>query len=456
MSARAPDAPRVAYIMSRFPRLTETFILYEILALDRHGLQVEVYPLMRERKTRVHPDGASPLTKAMDLVSGESGEIVMHPEARALLPRVHYSGLWSWPILRALGASLLRQPLATLSALGSVVVHNLGSLNYLLGGLAIFPKSVFLGQQMRRAGITHVHAHFANHPTTAAYVIKRLTGIGYSFTGHGADLQVDQHMLRQKIEAASFVRAIAEDGRRFLEEHAPRGATERLVVVPCGVDVARFAEPDGSLDSDGAGGAHGGDGAGGAHDGRAIRLLCVATMYEVKGHRYLFEAIARLVESGRDVHCRLAGDGPDRAALEAEVARLGLADRIEFSGQQTRDQVVDLMRAADVLVVPSVPTASGRREGLPVVIMEAMAAGLPVVASGISGIPEIVRDGSTGLLVPPRDHDAIARAVVRLADDADLRRRLIDGGRRLVRETYDFEVVSGRLIELFRSASPVG
>jgi colanic acid/amylovoran biosynthesis glycosyltransferase len=437
--AAPPTGQQVAYLMSRFPRLTETFILYEILALRRRGLDVQVYPLMRERKTRVHPDGASTLTKAVDLFSGEDREILMHAEARMLLPYVHYGPLFSWEIARSVGRVVLRRPLTFLATIGTVVRRNLGSANYLLGGLAIVPKSVHLGAEMRRAGVTHLHAHFANHPTTAAYVIQRLFDIPFSFTGHGADLQVDQHMLRQKVAAATFVRAISHDGRRFIISHAAPASPEKVVVVPCGVDTAAFA---------------------GQHRlrerGSSLRLLCIATLYEVKGHRYLFDAIALLAARGVDVRCRLVGDGPDRLALEAIVADLGISNRIDFLGQRTREEIIGIMHEADLLVVPSIPTASGRREGLPVVIIEAMSAGLPVVASAISGIPELVEDGHTGLLVPPKDAAALADAIVRLQADDQLRHRMVAAALARVRERYDFAVVSKALVELFTGIDSTG
>lgn len=435
--AARPAGPRVAYLMSRFPRLTETFILYEILALRRRGLDVQVYPLMRERKTRVHPDGASTLKKAVDLFSAEDREILMHAEARTLLPHVHYGPLFSWGVARSVGRSLLRHPFAFLGTLGTIVVRNIGSANYLLGGLALFAKAVHLGAEMRRTGVTHLHAHFANHPTTAAYVIGRLFGIPFSFTGHGADLQVDQHMLRQKVAGATFVRAISEDGRRLIAGHGAPGSPDRIVVVPCGVDTAMFAGHHRPRDP-----------------GSPLRLLCVATLYEVKGHRYLFDAIARLGARGVDVTCRLVGDGSDREALEARVAEMGLSSRIAFLGQRTREEIIDLMHDADLLVVPSIPTPSGRREGLPVVIMEAMSAGLPVVASAISGIPEIVEDGLTGLLVPPKDADALADAIVRLDGDDELRDRVVAAALTRVRERYDLDVVSEQLVELFTATRP--
>jgi glycosyltransferase involved in cell wall biosynthesis len=249
-------------------------------------------------------------------------------------------------------------------------------------------------------------------------------------------MQVDQRMLREKVAEASFVRAISTDGRDFIAQHADPGAASKIEIVPCGIDTAAFGpvSPGSPRPAD-----------------KIPNVLCVATLYEVKGHEYLLQACARLVARGRPVACRLVGDGPDRPKLERRIAELGLGTVITLLGPRPRAEVIALMHEADVLVVPSVPTGSGRREGLPVVIMEALAAGLPVVASAISGIPEVVHDGVTGLLVPPRDPDALATAIERATTEGPERRRWIAAGRDLVRDRYDFEVVSERLIGLFRA-----
>ncbi len=429
-----PGAPlKVAYVMSRFPRLTETFILYEILALRRAGCAVEVYPLMRERKTRIRPDGASVLRKTVQLLSRADDEVLMHDDAVPVAATAHYGPLMSKAVLRTNLRQLERAPRAYLGALGTLVRRNLGSLNLLLGGLAIFPRAVYMGDRMRRSGVTHVHAHFANHPAAAAFVIHRLYGLPFSFTGHGADLQVDQRMLREKVAEASFVRAISADGRRFIAEHADPEAASKIEVVPCGIDTPVFAGPGVARPA--------------ADD--TMTILCVATLYEVKGHAYLFEACARLVTQGCRIRCLLAGDGPDRAHLESLVEELGLGRVVTFLGPRPRAEIVALMHQADVLVVPSVPTESGRREGMPVVVMEAMAAGLPVVASAISGIPEVVQDGVTGLLVPPRDPVALAAALERAATDGPERQAMIAAAQDVVRERYDYDVVTRRLIDLF-------
>src|SRR3990172_4289692 len=207
---------KAAYIMSRFPKLTETFILYEMLALEQQGVQVELYPLLRARNTATHPEGASVWTKLRERVSRSPGEVVMHPEAKPFVARANFQPFISWPILRAQFHFLFRKPGAYLSTLWTLLRATWGSPNYLLAGLGLFPKTVHLAERMAAEGITHVHAHFANHPAAAAFIIHRLAGIPYSFTAHGADLQVDQHMLREKVAEADFVVTISNYNRDLI------------------------------------------------------------------------------------------------------------------------------------------------------------------------------------------------------------------------------------------------
>ena len=157
-----------------------------------------------------------------------------------------------------------------------------------------------------------------------------------------------------------------------------------------------------------------------------------------------------------DVQVAFVGDGPDRGRLEQQVADLGLGDRVAFLGQRPRAQVIERLAATDVLVAPSVPTAGGKREGLPVVLIEALAAGVPVVASHLSGIPELVETDVTGITVPPGDSVAIADALERLAHDPVLRARLAEAGRARVAAEFDLDTNARRLIALFRGAAPSG
>lgn len=413
---------KVAYIVSRFPKITETFILYEILAIEKQGKQVEIYPLLRARNTATHPEGASVLQKLVERArTQEDRPVLMHPEAVPLVERANYHPFLSWPILRAHFSYLWRKPGAYLGTLWTLLRANFGSMNYFIGALGIFPKSLYFAKLMEAEGITHVHAHFANHPAAAAFVIHSLTGIPYSFTAHGADLQVDQHMLCEKTAEADTVITISRYNKEFIVDKCGEQVRDKVDVIYCGVDTSVF-QPR-SINK--------------FHASGPLNILCIGTMYEVKGHMYLLEACRLLQERGIDFECNLVGDGPFQEVLKEQVAQSGLAENIHFRGQQTRAQIADWLQRADVLSVPSIPTTSGRREGIPVVLMEAMSSGVPVVASDISGIPELVENEVSGLLIPPRDPKAIADAMERLYDYPTLRQRLGQGGRDKVVHEFD-------------------
>lgn len=422
----------VAYLMSRFPKLTETFVLYEMQAVEQLGVRVEVFPLLRARATGSHPEGRSVVRKIGERLLPARSPVLMHPEAEPYVARAHYAPFLSADIVRSNWRAFRRAPRRYLRTLATLLAENLGSANLLLGGLAIFPKAVHFGEQMRQRGVRHVHAHFANHPAAAAWVIHRIAGIPYSFTGHGADLQVDQHMLCRKIREARAVVTISDYNRAFLTDHCGARALPKIHVIRCGVDLDAFPPKSEEPEAE-----------------RPVEILCVGTFYEVKGHPHLVEACRLLAERGRAFRCRLIGEGPDRDALERQVHEAGLDETVLFDGPRSRAEVIGAMQRADLLVLPSVPTASGRREGLPVVLIEAMASGLPVIATGISGIPELVRDDVSGLLVPPRDPVAIADAVERLADDASLRARLVQAGRHAVEEEFDLRSNAAQLLQLF-------
>jgi glycosyltransferase involved in cell wall biosynthesis len=208
-----------------------------------------------------------------------------------------------------------------------------------------------------------------------------------------------------------------------------------VVVIHCGVDTQVFQPAAGAP---------------GPADGRTFTLVCVGTLHEVKGQEYLVEACRHLAARGIPFRCELVGDGPDRRKLARQALAAGISDRVSFRGSLTREEVREALRAADVVLAPSVPTANGRREGIPVALMEAMASGRPVVASRLSGIPELVADGESGLLVEPRDAEGLARAVERLLGDEGLRRRLGAAGRTKVEREFDLRRCAISLVARFR------
>jgi colanic acid/amylovoran biosynthesis glycosyltransferase len=395
---------KVAYVMSRFPKLTETFVLGEILAVEEQGLDVELFPLLRERAG------------------------VVHPEAQAFARRAHYQPFLSLAIARTQLHFLLREPRAYLGTLAALLRGTWGSRNYFLGALGIFPKVAHAARLMRAEGVDHVHCHFSNHPAAAGFVVHRLTGLPYSFTAHGFDLHVDRHMLCEKVAEAAFVVPISEYNRRLMVEECGSRAEEKAVVIHCGVDTD-FFQPREKPPSE-----------------PPFSVVCVGTLHEVKGQGILVEACRLLVGEGIDLTCTLVGDGPDRAALTRAIAEAGLEARVELAGLLPRADVAARLRSAHTVVAPSVPTAEGKREGIPVVLMEAMASGVPVVASGLSGIPELVEDGVSGLLVPPGDPRALAQALRRLHGDPELRERLAGAGREKVVREFDVRANAAKLV----------
>jgi colanic acid/amylovoran biosynthesis glycosyltransferase len=402
-----PPAPlRVAYVMSRFPKLSETFVLRELLAVEGLGVRVDVYPLMRH------------------------AEALVHPEAEPLVRRARYLPFLSVAIIRSNLALLRRRPRAWFGALWAVVRGNWGSANLLVGGLGIFPKAVHAARLMEADGVDHVHCHFATHPALAGFLVHRLTGIPFSFTAHGSDIHVDRHMLPDKVAEAAVVVPISDFNRRVILDECGPAAAPKLVVVHCGVDPGvlrpRPAQAPGPL-----------------------TVVCVGTLHEVKGQRHLVEACRLLVEQGIDVRCHVVGSGPDEGDLRRQAAAGGLEDRVVLEGNRTTDEVAALLQQADVLAAPSVPTRRGKREGIPVVLMEAMSCAVPVVASDLSGIPELVEDGYSGLLVPPGDAPGLARALRQLAEDPALATRLGRAGRARVEAEFDVHRSARRLVELF-------
>lgn len=411
---QAPTMPpgKVAYVMSRFPKLSETFVLNEIRTVEQLGLRTEIYPLMRERQR------------------------VVHEEAAPLVARAHFQPILSIAVVLANIGMLVRRPLAYLSIWWEALRGTWGSLNFFAGALAFLPKSVWMARRMERDGICHLHAHFANHPALAAFVVHRLTGIPFSFTAHGSDLHVDRHMLPQKVAAASFVVAISQFNKAMIVEECRGRHAEKVHVVHCGVDPEWFGERRAAM-----------------ADRSRLHIVCVGSLELIKGHRYLIQACEQLRARGIDFTCHLVGDGPLRNEVARQIARSGLQEYVILHGPRTRQQVAAMVARCDVAVLASAPTPRGKREGIPVALMEAMSAGLPVVATRTGGIPELVDDGRNGFLVPPADAAALTDALQRLASDPELRERLGRTGRATILREFDQEQCAEHLVRLMQRYS---
>ena len=401
---------KVAYLVSRFPTVTETFVLREFSAVADEGIEVELHALFPTNDAIVQPD-AEPWVQRLQRPGAGEGAL-------------------------ALGAWLLRRPLRTLGTLGTVIAGHARRPALLVRALATVPLAAAHARRFRRARVDHVHAHFANYPTLAAWVAHRLAGVSYSFTPHAHDLFVHQAMLARKAADAAFVVAISEYNRAFLLEQA--GPDIEVPIVRYGVDPARFpfrVRP--------------------ANGDAPPRIACVARLLAYKGHTVLLRALAGAPPPLAHAELELVGDGPLRAELEAEVAALGLREHVRFHGAVAQPVVADVLARADVFALPSVISPDGDREGIPNALIEAMAAGLPAVSTYHSGVPELIEDGRTGYLAQPGDVDDLRAALVRALTEPDPAPRA-EAARAVVEAEFNSHRSARRLVELFGAVSGAG
>lgn len=408
------DGP-VAVVVSRFPKLTETFILREIDELERQGKPVVLVPLMRER------------------------EAVIHDRAKPWLARAVFTPWASGEILRSNLSWMNRKTGVYLGTLARLILGSLSSPTTLLKSLAMYPKAAYLAERLPSQGVGHVHAHFATHPATLALIVHRLAGIDFSFTVHAHDIFVRRQLLAWKIEQARFVRVISEFNRGYLQQRFP-GCEPKLRLIHMGLDVDTY-------DAVSRQRTEGRD-----HD---PLILCIASLQEHKGVDRLIDACAELADAARRFRCRVIGEGPDRRPLERRVADLGLRAQVDLSGGATEEEVREAIADAAIVVQPSLVASDGQMEGIPVALMEAQASGRAVVASRLSGTPELIEHGVNGWLVDPGDTRMLTESLERLLADPRLRERLGAAARQSVRRGFALEDTAAALRkELMRCSQP--
>ncbi|MFL6247951.1 MAG: glycosyltransferase [Thermoanaerobaculia bacterium] len=400
----------IAVLMTRFPQIDETFILREIDELERQGQPVLVVPLLRSQQK------------------------VVHEEAKPWVKRALYMPLLTPAMLFSNARVFLRGPRRYLRLLWTLIAGTIFRPSTLIRTLALFPRSVHLSIVLPKRGIRHVHAHFASHATTMAFIISSLSDITYSFTVHGPDVFVHRMLLREKIAGARFIRSISMFNKAFLCGLFPVETEGKIEVVHSGVNPEVYAHAASQAQPS---------------PKRTLRLLSVAALTPHRGFPFLVDACARLVRSGMNIECRIVGAGPLRETTEQWIAEHGLSDSVKLLGPLPQHEVARLMGEADVFVLPSVIAVDGQMDGIPVSLMEAMAAGKPVIASTISGIPELVKDNINGILVDAAYAGRLAEAVQRLHADPLLRERLGRAGQLKVRQEFDVRRNATALVALF-------
>lgn len=391
--------PRIGYVLKMFPRFSETFVLGELLAMEAQGADIHVFSLR-------HP------------VDGRFHERLADVEAPVTyLPhRLKTADLW-----RLLDGRLTELP--------SITEH-LPEL--LAAGPDEAGAAVELAARCRAEGIEHLHAHFGSVSTTVARLAALLAGIGYSFTAHAKDIfhvDVDPADLRTKLRDARFVVTVSDYNLAYLREQYGEDAAG-VVRLYNGLDLTRlpYDRPD---DRDGS-------------------VLAVGRLVEKKGFCHLVDAVDLLRRRGRAVPLQVVGAGAEEQPLRDQVARLGLDGLVTFHGPLPQGRMLQVLSRVSAMAAPCVVGQDGNRDGLPTVLLESLAVGTPCVATPVTGIPEAVRDGLTGLLVPEADPAALADALVRLLDEPATAHSVAERGRALVEEHFDVARNARQLLGLMR------
>lgn len=397
---------KIAYITAKIPYGTqETFVLTEILALKQSGTDVLIIPR-------------------------DKGKNIFHKEAMSLIEDTLNIPWFNIKIFLTLLKFIFTRP-KDLFNIFYIAILKTKNLKISLKNLIILPKSLYLSNALK-GKVSHIHAHWASTTATVAYIVSRVTGIPWSFTAHRWDIS-ENNLLKEKCKSASFVRAICNEGRdEILDIIRDNSFNHKILVIHMGVKmpINKNSENPSPL--------------------KPFTILCPANLVVKKGHKYLFEACKILSEKNIKFKCLIAGDGPLENELRDLVTNLTIKKYIEFLGRLSHDELLDLYRTGkiDTVVLPSIITTDGEKEGIPVALMEAMSYGIPVISTNTGGITELI-ENSCGIIVEEKNPIAIAIALETLINNTNYGGYLRRKGIEKVQKDFNVSEISQKLIKLF-------
>ena len=410
-----PNPVRIAYIAPQIGALSTTFVYRDIEGLRAQGRQVTVFSVQR-------PD-----------------ESVLSEEARPFIAETQY--LYDHGAAAFLAAALrqaVRRPFRFLRTLAAAM-HDV--LRAETPRLADRPKFLWhflagclLAERLDADSVGHIHCNFAHTPVGIAMYAAMLRGIPFSFLCHAHDIFVHAAALREKVDRAAFGMCSSRYNVRFLAETKGCDAA-KLDVMRTGLDLNRFAFREDRPPS------------------QPYRFLSVGRLVEKKGFAVFLDALALLAARGRDFRADIVGGGPLDRALRDQVERLGLADRVRLAGPQPQERVRQYYAESDAFVLACLEAGNRDMDGTPIVLIEAMALGLPVISTPVSGNPELITDGVSGLFAPPGDAAALARAMERLMDEPATARGLAEQARATVESGFDLDANITRLVQAIDRAA---
>ncbi|MFK5921928.1 MAG: glycosyltransferase family 4 protein [Verrucomicrobiota bacterium] len=403
---------RLAYLYSRYPVVSQTFCDSEMLALEARGFGLDIASINPPPGTIRHERFAS--LKA-DVFYPPPPKVMA-----ALQKRREQDGSWN-------------------ERFGEMIARHDREYGESFKAATRARNALYFAELFERRGVQHVHVHFANRATHTALFIKQWAGIPFSFTPHAQDFMIDlgsDDLLRELCREAEFVVAVSDFSRDILRQTCPESA-DKIERVYNGLTMVDF--PQAAISSEGP-----------------LKIITIGRLIEFKGFHHLIAVCAKLAAAGVEYECCIIGEGPWRQRLEDLAKDLGVSDRVEFAGVQTQEEVKWRLKASDVFALPCIVDNKGASDILPTVITESMACCLPIVSTKLVGVPEMVDDGKTGILVDPGDEEAFADALKRLAEDRDLARTMGKAGREKALQVFELQITSGQLAEKFEQALATG
>lgn len=393
----------IGYVVKRYPRFSETFIVNEILAHERAGLKIDIFALGNVDETHFQDTIAQ----------------VRAPVSRFGDKQRNAENFW------ALFDRAWRELPGFADCLAQGRHQNVHE----------FAQALQLALVIRERGIEHLHAHFGTRATTVARLAARLSGVSYSFTAHAKDIYYpyeESTGLDEKLRDASQTVTVSDYNLHWLREHYGDSAASTVRLYN-GIDLQKFTftPPDAHAD---------------------IHILAVGRLVEKKGFCHLIEALRLLRDAGQTLRCTIIGDGQLREALETQIQAAQLECSVTLSGFLPQRDIIAAMRDATMVVAPCIISEEGDRDGLPTVLLEAMALGTPVISTRVAGIPELVIEGETGHCVAPQAPRALADAIAGLAGNPTLRSQFSHTARALIEREFDIDRNAARLREIFSDA----
>ena len=395
---------KVAYIISRFPLLSETFILREMDEIERQGWTIVLFPLICQQPEITH------------------AEVQKWMKRRNCIPYMNSN------VFISLVKKFLKNPFRFAHVLSSIFFWNLPSPNFLIRALILFPKSILMADIIEKENIKHIHVHYGTHPALCAYIIHKFTGVSYSITLHSHDIYDNHTMLKQKLNAAKFLVTISLFNIDYLSRNLGDWVRNKTFMIHCGVNTKEYKSTETIL----------------KNYLQSYKILQIGSLHWKKGQSYLLRAIKILTSEIESVQVNIIGEGKERRKLEKLINELNLTDKVFLLGAKTQSEVKNFLSSADCYLQTSVS------EGIPVALMEALACELPVISTEITGIPELVIHRTTGLLIPPKNEEAIAEAIKFLMANPSLAKNYGEAGRKHVEQHFDLQKNVCALINLFK------